>query len=222
MKLRIEPITFVIIWLIGVLALTHTEKCPADDYISYTKQIEQEYKLPNNLLVAICTKESGWRNVKGSNGEIGVCQINPASLRHAFGTPQIDRPTLRFGSSGPYVKLVQVLVGAKADGVFGPITAKAVQEYQLYHNLASDGIVGPLTWGSLIGPASYTKLLWNPYKNIEYAAKYLAWLRDTLDINTPTILMAAYNGGPGNPVVKYMVNVEQYRESLQPVTEVYF
>lgn len=220
MKLRIEPITFVLIWLIGVLALTHSKECPAVDYIPYTQQIEHKYNLQPNLLVAICTKESNWKNVKGAHGEIGVCQVTPASLSHAFGAnTEIPKPVLGYGSTGNYVKVLQSLIGVKADGLYGPITDRAVRQYQVSHNLVPDGLVGPLTWGSLTG---YTQLLWNPYLNIEYAAKYLAWLRDTLEVDNPAILMAAYNGGPANPVVKYMVSVEQYRQSIQPVAEAYF
>jgi peptidoglycan hydrolase-like protein with peptidoglycan-binding domain len=35
------------------------------------------------------------------------------------------------------------------DGIFGPITKKAVIEFQKAYSLLVDGIVGPQTWGAL-------------------------------------------------------------------------
>ncbi len=50
--------------------------------------------------------------------------------------------------------------------------------------------------------------LWNPYRNIEWAAAYLVWLRDNYS-GDAAVMLAAYNGGPANPVVKYIINVKQ-------------
>lgn len=191
------------------------------DLAAYAQQIEAAYDLPPHLLVAICKKESNWKNVGGQHGEIGVCQILPASLDHALGTAKNNRPVLSRGSVGPMVRIVQDKVGAAVDGVYGHNTALLVAKYQADNDLRVDGIVGPQTWRSLLGPPSYAKMLWNPYQNIEYAAKYLVWLRDTLGTDEPAILMAAYNGGPGHPVVKYMVKVADYRQSLMPPLEAY-
>lgn len=46
---------------------------------------------------------------------------------------------------GEDVRLVQLKVGVKADGWFGPATASAVKAWQKAHGLTADGIVGPLT-----------------------------------------------------------------------------
>ena len=56
---------------------------------------------------------------------------------------------LREGSKGDNVKLVQKAVGVKADGIFGPDTKEAVKKFQRKNGLASDGLVGPKTWGKL-------------------------------------------------------------------------
>lgn len=49
-----------------------------------------------------------------------------------------------------YAAAIQVLVDADDDGIFGPKTKAAVASYQATHNLSADGIVGPLTRGSMI------------------------------------------------------------------------
>jgi g-D-glutamyl-meso-diaminopimelate peptidase len=62
--------------------------------------------------------------------------------------------TLRLGSRGPYVKLVQSLLiklgynpGA-VDGVYGPRTMQAVMSFQRDNGLAADGVVGTATWNA--------------------------------------------------------------------------
>ena len=65
------------------------------------------------------------------------------------------KPTLRRGSKGPDVKLLQELLQLhnyilQADGDFGPITEKQVKLYQSANGLTVDGIVGPLTWAKLL------------------------------------------------------------------------
>lgn len=57
--------------------------------------------------------------------------------------------TIRLGSTGETVKLLQRLLGVVADGVFGPLTEAAVRTFQRRHGLAVDGIVGPQTWTAL-------------------------------------------------------------------------
>ncbi|TYQ14950.1 UNVERIFIED_CONTAM: g-D-glutamyl-meso-diaminopimelate peptidase [Acetivibrio alkalicellulosi] len=60
--------------------------------------------------------------------------------------------TLRLGSTGPNVKLVQSLLKkigydpGPIDGVYGPRTQQAVATFQRDNNLTPDGIVGPVTW----------------------------------------------------------------------------
>jgi peptidoglycan hydrolase-like protein with peptidoglycan-binding domain len=70
--------------------------------------------------------------------------------------PSVDahnRPTLRRGSVGEMVVLVQSRVGvAPTTGTFDGITEAAVRAFQRDNRLVPDGIVGPRTWASLVPP----------------------------------------------------------------------
>lgn len=66
--------------------------------------------------------------------------------------------TLRKGSRGNDVILLQRKLNLIADGIFGPITDEAVRDFQRSHNLSVDGIVGPKTWDALgIGSIANTR-----------------------------------------------------------------
>src|SRR5690554_4035011 len=60
--------------------------------------------------------------------------------------------TLRLGSTGPNVKLIQSLLiklgysHGQIDGVYGPQTQRAVINFQRNNGLITDGIVGDKTW----------------------------------------------------------------------------
>jgi N-acetyl-anhydromuramyl-L-alanine amidase AmpD len=59
----------------------------------------------------------------------------------------IARPTVRRGSAGPFVQILQERLGLKpADGIFGAQTEAAVRAFQRDHQLVPDGIVGPKSW----------------------------------------------------------------------------
>lgn len=49
------------------------------------------------------------------------------------------------GSRGAVVKKIQELLHLYPDGVFGPVTAEAVRDFQREHGLKADGIAGPAT-----------------------------------------------------------------------------
>jgi soluble lytic murein transglycosylase-like protein len=74
--------------------------------------------------------------------------------------------------------------------------------------------VGVTTWYAITGTKLATKSLvdqlWEPKANIEYAAKYLVWLRNYLGEDL-SLIIAAYNGGPANPVVTYTRRVNELR-----------
>ncbi|MFA6515175.1 MAG: peptidoglycan-binding domain-containing protein [Candidatus Paceibacterota bacterium] len=53
--------------------------------------------------------------------------------------------TLKVGSKGEFVKTLQTLVGAEADGSFGPMTAAKVKVWQAANGLTADGVFGNLS-----------------------------------------------------------------------------
>lgn len=53
--------------------------------------------------------------------------------------------TLKVGSKGEYVKTLQTLVGATADGSFGPMTAAKVKAWQASNGLTADGMFGNMS-----------------------------------------------------------------------------
>lgn len=57
--------------------------------------------------------------------------------------------TLRVGSRGNEVRLLQEKLGISADGNFGPGTERALREWQTRNGLTADGIAGPRTLTAL-------------------------------------------------------------------------
>ena len=66
-------------------------------------------------------------------------------------------PTLSEGAIGTDVRWAQYLLVRRTmsydqvDGVFGPVTANAVRQFQRDSGVDDDGIIGPLTWAALDG-----------------------------------------------------------------------
>lgn len=78
-------------------------------------------------------------NVYGADGIWGLETAKAAS------------ELVQTGSVGCRVRLIQKLVGADVDGIFGIKTHAAVRAYQSKKGLAVDGIVGINTWKALLG-----------------------------------------------------------------------
>jgi peptidoglycan hydrolase-like protein with peptidoglycan-binding domain len=66
-------------------------------------------------------------------------------------------PTIAEGATGPTVRWAQyklvrrTLSYQQIDGIFGPVTKTAVEQFQKSAGLTVDGIVGPKTWAALGG-----------------------------------------------------------------------
>ncbi|WP_143448631.1 peptidoglycan-binding protein, partial [Kineosporia sp. A_224] len=58
---------------------------------------------------------------------------------------QLSRPM-----TGPVVAAVQAVVGADADGSYGPMTETAVRAFQTAHGLPPTGVVGAATWREVL------------------------------------------------------------------------
>ena len=61
------------------------------------------------------------------------------------GMPEIER-----GSRGNAVRVAQAIIGADADGDFGPNTDAALKAFQKAKGLATDGCAGANTWKALL------------------------------------------------------------------------
>lgn len=57
--------------------------------------------------------------------------------------------TLKLGSRGPEVKMLQSALSLNVDGIFGPVAEETVKAYQASHGLVADGIVGKKTWEAI-------------------------------------------------------------------------
>lgn len=94
-------------------------------------------------------------HVHVSFNETGEARPSPAPTPDP---PDTWRPMLAMGDRGPDVRYLQERLIAHghslgeygADGIFGPITRARVQIHQAAWHLVPDGIVGRITWPTLI------------------------------------------------------------------------
>ena len=64
--------------------------------------------------------------------------------------------TIKLGSKGEAVKVLQKYLGLNIDGIFGPKTELKVKEWQKANGLVVDGIVGPKSWEIILNqPYNY-------------------------------------------------------------------
>ena len=77
----------------------------------------------------------------------------PAAAAPAGGGMKFDYPgtPIKLGSKGPGAALVQAIIGAKADGDFGPKSVASLKAWQTANGLTADGSVGPVTWKKMFG-----------------------------------------------------------------------
>ena len=70
--------------------------------------------------------------------------------------------TIKKGSKGEDVKILQNKLNLVPDSIFGVITEEAVKEFQKSHGLVPDGIVGLKTWealGLVVNPRKITEII---------------------------------------------------------------
>lgn len=102
----------------------------------------------------------------GSSSSSGKTSYKPGTSTSYSGTSSKFTRTLKLGSKGNDVKLLQNLLNAdgysiKVDGIFGKGTLTAVKSYQSKNNLKVDGVVGPKTAALLAAkiPPSFDRVL---------------------------------------------------------------
>ncbi len=183
---------------------------PLSPYETYAAELETTYNLSPGLLRAIFKVESNWNpKAVGAAGEIGLGQIKPSTLLKICAACAYKQAYLSLGSVGSQVVKLQNALGVAPDGVFGPVTHATLMQYQQNKNLTVDGVVGPSTWlilfGSRMPVGDLTAELFDPYKNMQWTALYVVWLRTKLGVDDPTLLIAAYNGGDANGMVQHLV-----------------
>jgi peptidoglycan hydrolase-like protein with peptidoglycan-binding domain len=83
-------------------------------------------------------------------GRGGGAALLAAMTLAAGGAVAQDGPaTTKSATTGSTVVALQRALGVSADGVIGPITRRAIRNYQRNHGLVVDGVAGPATLGSL-------------------------------------------------------------------------
>jgi hypothetical protein len=131
-----------------------------------------KYIISNKQICSSTTQPWVWRSYTGSNPHVAHAHWSVNSSKSHYDneapwdlfagapTPQppgpsepmpppAQRPVLRKGSKGDYVRTVQRLLYAPIDGNFGPTTEAAVKGFQRGRALGADGVVGQLTWAEL-------------------------------------------------------------------------
>lgn len=119
--------------------------CDKDDIVLMTKRI-------NGGTIGLEDRKKHYNHAKHILGEnhhhtesVYVATPKPETK------PQVVHETVKVGSRGETVKIVQAKLGLTADGVFGPGTEKAVKAWQTKNGLTADGIVGPNTLRKMLG-----------------------------------------------------------------------
>ena len=80
------------------------------------------------------------RTAEITTGGVQVEQI------YAYTTLAAELPILRLGAKGNAVKLVQLIVGADPDGIWGPKTDAAVKAWEKKYRLEEDGLFDKPDW----------------------------------------------------------------------------
>jgi peptidoglycan hydrolase-like protein with peptidoglycan-binding domain len=79
----------------------------------------------------------------------GVALLAAMTLVAGGAVAQDGAPTTRAAVSGSTVVALQRALGVSADGIIGPVTRRAIRNYQRNQGLAVDGIAGPQTLAHL-------------------------------------------------------------------------
>lgn len=75
-----------------------------------------------------------------------VPSLAPRGSGESATAPSAAPTVLRRGARGEAVRTWQKVIGATADGIFGPGTESRTRVWQAAHGLTADGVVGPASW----------------------------------------------------------------------------
>lgn len=158
--------------VLAQLGLPHTGRLNARSYLEWGVPVELEAAQPGDIVVfwrgslhaatghvAFLVRQEGERIlVRGGNQGNAVTDAwYPIARllgvrRYSAELAQLARPTLREGMRGAAVRDLQDELrrlghfAGRTDGIFGPRTLAAVLAFQAQEGVATDGIVGPVTW----------------------------------------------------------------------------
>lgn len=92
--------------------------------------------------------------LKGGFSGTNISSYRGTNTSTGSATTRFSGSTVRNGSRGSDVKVLQKALGISSDGIFGPKTESAVRSFQRKNGLTVDGVVGPQTWNALMGRSS--------------------------------------------------------------------
>jgi putative chitinase len=116
--------------------------------IADTDDVTKMTKVINGGNIGLADRQSRYKKAMEVFG-------NPVSVAEAHDDDDNDMDvsdigTLRKGSKGEGVKMMQAALGIAADGAFGPGTERALKAWQTKNGLTADGIAGPKTLEKLL------------------------------------------------------------------------
>lgn len=120
-----------------------------------------KYVIFNRQIFKTRQPELGWQKYTGTNAHDHHVHVSikpdardsvmPWPLGNKTPVPESQiRPTLKLGSTGQEVRLIQEKLHLEVDGQFGYATKSAVEKVQRAHGLKADGIVGAFTWAAIL------------------------------------------------------------------------
>lgn len=160
--------------IVTALDITHDPKNGVDigtitEHMRQQRDSRIKYVICNGRIFSSTTSPWVWRTYTGSNPHSTHFHVSVNSTKGHYDSltkwsigqgnysePETSlpddpssRPTLKIGSAGDAVRVVQRLLKASVDGNFRAITEAHVIGFQVGSGLQADGIVGALTWAEL-------------------------------------------------------------------------
>ena len=158
--------------VLAQLGIPHTGKLNARSYLEWGVPVDLADALPGDIVVLWRGNPNGWEGhvaplvrregdrllLRGGNQGNAVSDAwYPVNRvlgvrRYSAELARLARPTLREGMRGAAVRDLQDELrrlghfAGRTDGIFGPRTLAAVLAFQAQEGVATDGIVGPVTW----------------------------------------------------------------------------